>query len=352
MSSSTSLPTSQQDDEAYSFALYLRSAYVFSHALAICLQLKLFDIIAQAGPLTAAEITAHLPTRNPDAPSMIDRLLRLLASYSLLTSSHGLIERRYGLSSTGQFFVRDNKHGVSMAAFPADAKALTEAWFYLKDSILEGGNPFERAHGVPMYKYISSDQESVKDFSKAMDSISSYIISKVLDSYNGFQGLKSLVDVGGGSGVAINMVISKYPSIAGINFDLPHVVKEAPPHLGVKHVGGDMLSGIPSADAIMMKDVLHNWSDEQCTKILKNCYDALPEGGKVIVVSHIMPRALDSSIATKYVCQLDVMMFLFPGGKQRTEEEFKDLAKATGFSRFQLICYVAYDAVGVMEFYK
>lgn len=128
MSSSTSLPTSQQDDEAYSFALYLRSAYVFSHALAICLQLKLFDIIAQAGPLTAAEITAHLPTRNPDAPSMIDRLLRLLASYSLLTSSHGLIERRYGLSSTGQFFVRDNKHGVSMAAFPADAKALTEAW--------------------------------------------------------------------------------------------------------------------------------------------------------------------------------------------------------------------------------
>lgn len=72
----------------------------------------------------------------------------------------------------------------------------------------------------------------------------------------------------------------------------------------------------------------------------------------MIVVSHIMPRALDSSIATKYVCQLDVMMFLFPGGKQRTEEEFKDLAKATGFSRFQLICYVAYDAVGVMEFYK
>ncbi|KAJ9179580.1 hypothetical protein P3X46_011354 [Hevea brasiliensis] len=355
----TSFPNSQQDDQAYSCALYLRSVDAFSHALATCQQLDLFDIIAQAGPaahLTAAEITAKLPTQNPDAASMIDRMLRLLACYSLLTCSlqtldDNLIERRYGLSPTGQLFVR-NKDGASMAAFSAATKVQTEAWFYLKDAILEGGNPFEKAHGVPMYKYISSDQESVKGFNKAMDALSSYIMSKVLDFYNGFQGLESLVDVGGGSGVAINMVISKYPSITAINFDLPHVVKEAPPCRGVKHVGGDMFSGIPSAHAIMMKEVLHNWSDEHCIKILKNCYDALQNGGKVIVVSHIMPEVMDPSISTKYVCQLDVMMFMFPGGKQRTEKEFKALGKAAGFSGFQLICYVAYDAVGVMEFYK
>ncbi|KAF2322471.1 hypothetical protein GH714_017205 [Hevea brasiliensis] len=152
--------------------------------------------------------------------------------------------------------------------------------FYLKDAILEGGNPFEKAHGVPMYKHISLNQESVKNFNKAMDNLSSYILSKVLDTYSGFRGLNSLVDVGGGSGVAINMIISKYPSISAINFDLPHVIKEAPPRPGVKHVGGDMFSGIPSAEAIMMKDVLHNWSDEHCIKILKNCHDALPKGGR------------------------------------------------------------------------
>ncbi|KAJ9190591.1 hypothetical protein P3X46_001776 [Hevea brasiliensis] len=358
--SNSLLPVSQEDDdEAYICALYLRSADVFSHALSTCLRLDLFDIIAQAGPaahLTAAEITAQLPTQNPDAVPMIDRMLRLFACYSLLTCSlrtvdDHVIERRYGLSRTGQLFVK-NKDGVSMAASSSDDKSWTEAWFYLKDAILEGGNPFEKAHGVPMYKHISLNQESVKNFNKAMDNLSSYILSKVLDTYSGFRGLNSLVDVGGGSGVAINMIISKYPSISAINFDLPHVIKEAPPRPGVKHVGGDMFSGIPSAEAIMTKDVLHNWSDEHCIKILKNCHDALPKGGKVIVVSHIMPEVMDPSIATKYVCQLDVMMFLFPGGKQRTEKEFKALGNAAGFSGFQFICYVAYNAVGVLEFYK
>ncbi|KAF2323776.1 hypothetical protein GH714_036890 [Hevea brasiliensis] len=421
----TSFPNSQQDDQAYSCALYLRSIDAFSHALATCQQLDLFDIIAQAGPaahLTAAEITAKLPAQNPDAASMIDRMLRLLACYSLLTCSlqtldDNLIERRYGLSPTG-------------------------------------GNPFEKAHGVPMYKYISSDQESVKGFNKAMDALSSYIMSKVLDCYNGFQGLESLVDVGGGSGVAINMVISKYPSITAINFDLPHVVKEAPPCRGVKHVGGDMFSGIPSAHAIMMKEVLHNWSDEHCIKILKNCYDALQNGGKVIVelkslvdvgggsgvainmviskypsitainfdlshvvkeaptlhgvkhvggdmfsdipsadaimmkealhnwsdehcikilkncydtlqtggkvivVSHVMPEVMDPSISNKYVCQLDLMMFAFLGEKRRTRVFKRRTQRVQGprhdcsFFRVQIICYAAYNAVGVVEFYK
>ncbi|KAF2322312.1 hypothetical protein GH714_011031 [Hevea brasiliensis] len=109
------------------------SADVFSHALAACPQLDLFDIIAQARP--AAHLTAKLPTRNPDAPSMIDRMLRILPCYSLLTCSlqtldDNLIERRYGLSPTGQLFVR-NKDGVSMAAFSAAAKVRTEAWFAL-----------------------------------------------------------------------------------------------------------------------------------------------------------------------------------------------------------------------------
>ncbi|KAF2322428.1 hypothetical protein GH714_016985 [Hevea brasiliensis] len=319
-------------------------ADVFSHALATCLRLDLFDIIAQAGPaahLTAAEITAQLPTQNPDAVPMIDRMLRLFACYSLLTCSlrtldDHVIERRYGLSPTGQLFVK-----IKME-YPWLLPLLM-----INLGLRHGGNPFEKAHGVPMYKHISLNQESVKNFNKAMDNLSSYILSKVLDTYSGFRGLNSLVDVGGGSGVAINMIISKYPSISAINFDLPHVIKEAPPR-----PGGDMFSGIPSAEAIMMKDVLHNWSDEHCIKILKNCHDALPKGGKVIVVSHIMPEVMDPSIATKYVCQLDVMMFLFPGGKQRTEKEFKALGNTAGFSGFQFICYVAYNAVGVLEFYK
>ncbi|PKI41897.1 hypothetical protein CRG98_037724, partial [Punica granatum] len=51
---------------------------------------------------------------------------------------------------------------------------------------------------------------------------------KVLEVYNGFEGLSVLVDVGGGKGATLHAIISKYPSIKGINFDLPQVIQHAP----------------------------------------------------------------------------------------------------------------------------
>ncbi|KAJ0006059.1 hypothetical protein Pint_36743 [Pistacia integerrima] len=52
--------------------------------------------------------------------------------------------------------------------------------------------------------------------------------------------LKVLVDVGGGIGVTLDVITSKYPHIKGINFDLPHVLTDAPTYSGVKHVGEDI----------------------------------------------------------------------------------------------------------------
>ncbi|PPD66655.1 hypothetical protein GOBAR_DD36468 [Gossypium barbadense] len=105
------------------------------------------------------------------------------------------------------------------------------------------------------------------------------IVKKILEKYHGFQ------DVGGGYGVTLNMIISKYPSIKGINYELPHVVQEAPSFPGIEHVGGDMFSTVPKADTIMMKEVLHNWDDEHCLKLLKNCYEALEEKGKHLLIT-------------------------------------------------------------------
>ena len=136
-------------------------------------------------------------------------------------------------------------------------------------------------------------------------------MKEIFDNYKGFGGLKSLVDVGGGTGAVVDMIVSKYPTIKCINFDLPHVIEDAPPYpgtnlqlknvtyinfslisshscikqvepvcfklfcvistapsirpnwtsvtflflvfSGVEHVGGDMFVSVPKADAIFMK---------------------------------------------------------------------------------------------------
>ena len=55
----------------------------------------------------------------------------------------------------------------------------------------------------------------------------------LLESYKGFEHLKTLVDVGGGLGINLGMITSKYPTLKGINYDLPHVIEHAPTYLGM-----------------------------------------------------------------------------------------------------------------------
>ncbi|KAL5736367.1 hypothetical protein ACOSQ2_031155 [Xanthoceras sorbifolium] len=112
---------------------------------------------------------------------------------------------------------------------------------------------------------------------------------------DGFQGIKSLVDVGGGTRVMTAEIVKSYPHIKGINFYLPHAI-------------------------------LYNWNDESCVKILKNCREAIPEeSGKVILVDIVVePQGKGPCDALGVV--LDLLMMAYTcGGKERTELEWKPI---------------------------
>lgn len=100
--------------------------------------------------------------------------------------------------------------------------------YYLKDAILDGGIPFNKAYGMTAFEYHGTDPRFNKVFNRGMADHSTITMKKILETYRGFEGLNTLVDVGGGTGAVLGMIISKYPSIKGINFDLPHVIEDAP----------------------------------------------------------------------------------------------------------------------------
>ncbi|XP_050256132.1 isoliquiritigenin 2'-O-methyltransferase-like [Quercus robur] len=353
-------PISKEDDDPCLYALLQSSSHVFPMVLNAAIELNLFEIIAKASPdafLSPSEIASKLPTQNPDAPYMLDRMLRLLASYSLLTCSmrtceDGRIERLYGVSPAGKFYVQ-NEDGGSVDSISAFAlhRATVEVLLNFKTAILEGGNLFEKVHGKSIFQYMKADASLNNLFNKAMADLSGIHMKKILEKYEGFEGVSLLVDVAGGTGASLNMVISKYPSIKGINFDLPQVIQHAPSYPGIEHVGGDMYISVPKGDVIMIKGTCHNWNDEQCIKLLKNCKKAVPIDGKVIIMDFVLPEEPEASNASKYVSMLDNAMFIQPGGKERTEKEFEALSKAAGFSGFQVICR-AFTVMGVMELYK
>ncbi|KDP32880.1 hypothetical protein JCGZ_12172 [Jatropha curcas] len=112
-----------------------------------------------------------------------------------------------------------------------------------------------------------------------------------------------------------------------------------------------MFVSVPKGDAIFMKWILHGWSDEYCLKLLKNCYEALPSKGKVIVAESILPLAPENAVSSHIVFEQDLFMFAqTPGGKERTQKDYETLAIKSGFSSCEVVC-CAYNS-WVMEFHK
>ncbi|XVF24540.1 hypothetical protein REPUB_Repub13aG0137000 [Reevesia pubescens] len=191
-SSSSSM---SEEEEAFGYAWCLRSSIMFSYVLDAAIQLGVFDILAKAGPdahISSYEIASQLHAKNPDAPSLLDRILRLLACYNLvncISRNHDgdgdeddnyKVERLYGLALPGKAFVRD-ENGGSLAAFSI-SKANVEVWLQLKDLVLEGGkNMFERLHGMPAYQYMSLNPERARRFDTGMANLSKIIVKKVVE---------------------------------------------------------------------------------------------------------------------------------------------------------------------------
>ncbi|XP_047313635.1 caffeic acid 3-O-methyltransferase-like [Impatiens glandulifera] len=355
------------DEEAFLFAMQLASASVLPMVLKSAIELDLLETIKNAGPgayLSPSDLASRLMIISPKSnttPVMLDRILRLLATYSVLDcklreiipgDESSVVERLYGLAPVSKFLTK-NEDGVSMAPLLLmnQDKVLMESWYHLKDAVIDGGIPFNKAYGMTAFDYHGTDPRFNKVFNNGMSNHSTITMKNILLTYTGFRGLSSLVDVGGGIGATLNMIISKYPSIKAINFDLPHVVHDAPPCSGIEHVGGDMFVSVPKGDAIFMKWICHDWSDEHCLKLLKNCYDALPVNGKVILAECILPVAPDTSLATKNVVHIDVIMLAHnPGGKERIQSEFEALANGAGFQGFKVVC-CAYNTY-IMELIK
>ncbi|XVF42582.1 hypothetical protein PTKIN_Ptkin01aG0375500 [Pterospermum kingtungense] len=351
--------TSKEDEDCLQ-AIQLATSTVLPFALKVAVDLDLFEIIAKAGPdsmLAPAEIVSHLPANNPGAPSIIDRILRFLAAHSILTcklvtDKDGETKRVYGIASIGKYFVR-NEDGISvvpMLNMTLDRR-LVECWNFLKEATLEGGISFVRGFGMDVFETVAKDRNLANIFNQSMSNHTAIVMKKVLEGYKGFEGVSQVVDVGGGLGTNLKLIVSKYSQIKGINFDLPLVVKDAPNIPGVEHVGGDLLTKVPHGEVIFMKWVLHDWGDEQCLKILKNCYEAISESGKVILLESIVPEVPIADLATTTTLNFDLgLLHLLPGAKERTMKEFETLAKEAGFTSLKPVCR-AYN-YWVMELHK
>lgn len=208
-------------------------------AIKAAIELNVFNIIANAGPgahLSSKDIVSQISTTNPNAAvENLERILRVLSVHSFLSISQRqssnnmkMLERTYGLTNVSLFLV-PNEDGVSLApnVVLSSEMDIVTSLSMLKDTVLEPGClPFNKAHGVSIYEHMSGKPELSQLFNKAVGQSSILDFEEVLKVYKGFEEVEELMDVGGGIGTTIDRVVSCYPHIHGINFDLPNVIAQ------------------------------------------------------------------------------------------------------------------------------
>ncbi|KAI3865948.1 hypothetical protein MKX03_036807 [Papaver bracteatum] len=310
-------------------------------ALKCAVELGIPDIINSHGrPTTMSEIISSLKTTTSSSSPNVDyltRVMRLLVRKRIFTShSHQESNQTfYDLTPSSKWLLKDSEFNLSRLVLFETDPILIKPWQYLVKCVQENGFAFQISHGSQIWDLASANPQ----FNQLLNDGMGCTANMLVHHKNGFNGIGSLVDVGGGTGEMIAEIVKANPHIQGINFDLPHVVATAPAHPGISHVGGDMFANIPEADAVIMKWIMHCWSDENCIKILRNCYKAISKAknGKVLIVDCVL-RPDGNDLFDKTGLAFDLLMMVNTlGGKERTEMEWIMLLNRAGFPRYNII---------------
>jgi predicted transcriptional regulator len=341
MSSTELLPVRPQAQDAER-VLQLATGFVFTAAIQPIARLRIPDLLAQ-GPQPVSELARQTGT-NADA---LYRVLRLLASAGIFTESAGKVFAQTTLSEVLRSDVPGSvRDMVVWMSNPFHFKV----WCELQHSLETGKPAVERVYGKPCFDALFSDPEVTCDFNSAMSCFSRMIAPALLQAYD-FSGIGTLMDVAGGHGAILCEVLSRYPKMKGVLFDLPNVIQDATCHIcnikmddRCQTIAGDFFEHIPAgADAYYMQHIIHDWADEPAVKILGNCRRALEDraGGRLLIVDSVVPENSEPHLSK----WLDLEMLLMPGGRERTEPEWRELLNKAGFEITRILPMKAAESI-------
>lgn len=266
------------------------------------------------------------------------RLLRALASVGIFAETDPGCFILTPLAAYLQSDIPGSIRDVSIMIGDAEHYS---SWGNIMHSLMTGESAFDNLYGMNVFQHYERNPEPAASFDRAMTSFSSVEKEAVVSAYD-FSSINCLVDVAGGEGSLLVSILLKYPQMQGILFDRPHAIDRAKLSsechtLGARCqlISGNFFESVPTgADAYILKHILHDWDDDRSIAILKNCHQAMTKNSKLLVVEVVIPLGNQPSVGKI----LDVnMLVMCPGGKERTEAEYRQLFKLAGFQMTRII---------------
>ncbi len=290
-------------------------------------RLKLPDLVAAGvgDPEAIAELTeTHAPTMR--------RALRGLAAVGFFKEQ---APGRYVSTQVSDAF-RSDRPGLRNTAVMLAGEGY-RAWGELMYCLQTGEPAFERVFGKSRWQKMADDPEDAARFNAAMVEITQRVAEALLAACD-FGGVRTIVDIGGGTGALLTRILIANPDAEGILFDVPAGLAGARAALEaagvadrVQLVAGDFFESVPAgADLYLLKSIIHDWDDERATRILTSCRTAMGVGSRLMLVERRVPDQVTDPDADLPLVMSDLQMMVVLGGRERTTSEYAALLEAAG----------------------
>ena len=291
------------------------------HVVAV---LGIADLLAD-GPKSVNELATATRSHGPT----LRRLLRTLVAAGVFNED---TRGRFGLTALGQPLRSSVANSVRAASILLSGESDLEG--RLVDCVLTGKTAIELASGDTNWiDYYRREPTRAAVFNAAMTALSNAHYTGVVEAYD-FQTVRKLVDVGGGHGRLLSMILKTYPKMRGVLFDLQHTAEggqRAIADAGLSQrceiVSGDFFRSVPEGgDTYILSRVLHDWGEEKAIAILKVVRAAVPADGRLLVFETM----IRSYARLSYPLLSDLNMVIRTGGCERSEGEYRALYRAAG----------------------
>jgi hypothetical protein len=301
----------------------LARGYWITQMMFVAAELGLADHLAN-GPKSIQELAAIC---DADANSLF-RLLRGLSSIGIFRE---IQQKKFALTPLADLLRSDHPDSFrQFARLQGEERYYT--WGKLLDCIKSGRNVFPEIYGKPIFAWNSENPERASIFDDAMENMARIELRALLNAID-FRQFHHVMDLGGGNGYVLSEMMGKYSHLQGTLFDLGHVVVRTIAPVGLKErwsmQSGDFFCSVPEgADCYLLKNILHNWGDSYCVKLLSNVREVMNLSGcQLIIYEQIIPEGNEPFIGKL----LDInMLLLHEGGMERTHGEYEQLLELAG----------------------
>ena len=292
--------------------------YWISQVVGTLAKLAIPDQLA-AGPRSVDDLARRIGC-DPEATA---RLLRAASALGLVSKTQ---EDRFALADLGELLT-DIPGSLRDFAIALTAPGHWLPWGRLADAVQSGERQAPSVLCGELFHYYAEHPAEGRVFTGAMSASSSLIADEIARALD-IRFARVVVDVGGASGIIVGALIARNPDLEGILLERPDVVPRARAAVagsGLSQrcsvVAGDFFQEVPRADVYILKYIIHDWDDEQSTKILGNCARRLRKGGRVVLIE----RIFEEGETFRDTALMDLNMLVLLPGRERSESQYGEL---------------------------